>query len=179
MFESEAVAATVELKLTNNLRTALDRAFEEAKRCVREDGGMSPFTIICTSDGFDVAEHSGASTDDVYNSVRALLAQEMPEAYVLVYDGFVETDAGRSDALLAEVAKRGDALAYLLAITYEQTDEGVAFAPTYLSAGTARQLYPRGTKPIVSGLVALADERERAAAEAEGGPEIEVENADE
>ena len=158
-----AIDTTTELELTDNLHRAIDHAFSEARSDMQDEHGLIPFTIICTSDGFDVADHPGASEQEVYESVKSLLAREMPEAYVLTYDGYVETDDGRGDALLCEAAKRGDMEAYLLALPYEQDEEGViAFAPAFLSAGTARQLYPRGTRPIVSGLVALADERLRA-----------------
>lgn len=164
MAETSASAATIELKLTDNQRRAIEHAFEEARESIQDEGGVLPFTIMCTADGFDVADHPGSSTQEVYESVKTLLAQEMPEAYAFAYDGFVETDDGRSDAILCESARRGEMEAYLLALPYSQGDDGVlSFAPAFLSAGTARPLYPRGTKPIVSGLVALADERQRAA----------------
>lgn len=163
MADTAASAATTELKLTDNQRRAIEHAFEEARESIHDEGGMLPFTIMCTADGFDVADHPGNSTQEIYESVKTLLAQEMPEAYAFAYDGFVETDAGRSDAVLCESARRGDMEAYLLALPYAQSEDGVFdFAPSFLSAGTARPLYPHGTKPIVSGLVALADERQRA-----------------
>ena len=156
-------SATVELKLTENLRRAIEHAFDEACESIQEEGGMTPFTIMCTSDGFDVADHPGNSTQEIYESVKTLLAQEMPEAYAFTYDGYVETDDGRHDAILCEAVKRGDMEAYLLALPYScATDGTYSFAPAFLSAGTARPLYPHGTKPIVSGMVALADERRRA-----------------
>ena len=164
MAETAATVATTELKLTDNQRRAIEHAFEEARESISEESGMLPFTIMCTSDGFDVADHPGDSSQEVYESVKTLLAQEMPEAYAFAYDGYVETDAGRSDAILCESARRGDMEAYLLALPYVQDEEGAfSFAPSFLSAGSARPLYPHGTKPIVSGLVALADERQRAA----------------
>lgn len=162
MTATETGSATVELHLTDNLRRAIEHAFAEARTCLAEDGALLPFTIICTSDGFDVADHPGDEPDAVYDSVKTLLAQEMPEAYVFAYDGFVETDAGRGDAILCEAARRGEMEAYLLALPYQAGEEGYEFAPAFLSAGTARPLYPHGTKPIVSGLVALAEERRQA-----------------
>lgn len=170
MVDAAAPAATVELKLTDNLRRAIEHAFDEARESIQDDGAMLPFTIMCTSDGFDVADHPGDSAQAVYESVKTLLAREMPEAYAFAYDGYVETDEGRSDAILCEAAMRGDAEAYLLALPYGRDEQGsFEFAPAFLSAGNARQLYPRGTKPIVSGLVALAAERQRAGKEFAAG----------
>lgn len=157
---------TIELMLTDSMRVALDHAFEDSQECLERDGGMTPFSIICTSDGFDVADHPGATAEEVYESVKTLLAQELPEAYVFAYDGFVELEDGRRDAIICEVARRGEMEAAMLAQLYEKLDEGYSFAPGFVSVGTAPQLYPRGTKPIVSGLVALAAERaERASTE--------------
>ena len=169
MADTKASGDTVELKLTGNLRRAIEHAFDEARESIQEEGGMLPFTIMCTSDGFDVADHPGDSAQGVYESVKTLLAQEMPEAYAFTYDGYVETDDGRGDAILCEAAKRGDMEAYLLALPYSCAPDGTyAFAPAFLSAGTARPLYPHGTKPIVSGMVALAEERLRSAEAASG-----------
>lgn len=151
--------ATAELLLTDNLRSALDSAFNEGEECIREDGGMSAFSIICTSDGFVVNDHVGDDEHEIYDSVRAMLAQEMPESYVFSYDGYVDLEDGRHDALVCEVAKRGDKEAYLLAKTYERTEDDWAFDPSYSSIGTTETLYPKGTKPIVSGLVQLERER--------------------
>lgn len=151
--------STTELQLTDNMRVALDRAFEDARRCLAEDGGMTPFSVICTSDGFVVSDHVGDDEHEIYDSVRALLAQEMPEAYVFAYDGFVDLDDGRHDAIVAEVGRRGEQGAYRLAQLYTEDAEAYEFDSPYVSIGTAEQLYPKGTKPIVSGLVKLEEER--------------------
>ena len=121
---AQADSPTAELMLTEPLRIAIDHAFREAQTCLREDGSLVPFTIICTSDGYDIADHPGASTDEIYESVRTLMAREIPPAYAFVYDGFVDTDEGRRDALICEAAKRGDATAYLLAQLYTAGEDG-------------------------------------------------------
>lgn len=164
MFKTDI--ARTEVMLTDSQRTALDHALADARECLERDGGMCPFSVLCTSDGFVVTDHPGEGVDDIYNSVRALLAQELPEAYVLCYDGFVDLDSGRTDAIVCEIARRGEAFATLLAQVYEVEDGVYHFADAPASAGTAKPLYPRGTKPIVSGLVEQASER---AEDASGG----------
>lgn len=174
---AQAESPTAELMLTKSLRVAIDHAFREGRTCLAEDGALVPFTIICTSDGYDIADHPGTSASDIYESVKTLIAREMPEAYTFVYDGFVDTDEGRRDALICEAAKRGDATAYLLAQLYRTGEDSIAFDEAYVSVGTARQLYPIGTKPIVSGLMALEEER-RAARQREAGDANERATAD-
>lgn len=157
-------AGTVELELTDSLWTALNHAFEDAQACLTRGGGMMPFTVICTSDGFEVADHPGEDVEETYNSVKTLLARELPEAYVFSYDGYLDLDEGRRDAVICEVARRGDAAASMLALPYTRDPEGtLRFAETFSSVGSGPALYPSGTKPIVSGLVQLAAEREAAA----------------
>lgn len=174
----EITGKTTELMLTDSMRTAVEHAFADARECLERDGGMVPFSIICTSDGFVVTDHPGDSVDEVYNSVKTLLAQELPEAYVFGYDGFVELDTGREEAIICEVARRGDALAEILAQVYYTVGGTYEFAADLASAGKAKPLYPRGTKPIVSGMVQLAAEREAAkAAEADAAAEAGVDDA--
>lgn len=156
-------SGSFELMLTDSMRVALDHAFADARECLEADGVMVPFSVLCTSDGFDVSEHPGETVDDVYASMKSLVAREMPEAYVFSYDGFVEVVGGREEAIICEVARRGDEQATILAQTYTVSDGSYEFAPSFAYAGETPQLYPSGTKPIVSGLVALAAEREAAA----------------
>lgn len=156
---------TGKLQLTDSLRTALDHALADARSCLERDGAMTPFSIICTSDGYEVSDHVGDDVDAIYESARTLVAREMPEAYVFGYDGFVETAAGRREAVIVELARRGDGEARLLALIYDLEDGAYSFADDPVLVGAAETLYPAGTRPIVSGLVELA--RERAAA-AEG-----------
>ncbi len=156
-------SGSFELMLTDSMRVALDHAFADARECLEADGEMMPFSVLCTSDGFDVSEHPGETVDDVYASMKSLVAREMPEAYVFSYDGFVEVVGGREEAIICEVARRGDEQATILAQTYTVSDGSYEFAPSFVYAGETPQLYPSGTKPIVSGLVALAAEREAAA----------------
>lgn len=165
---ASAADAAVELLLTDNQRTALEHAFADSRSCLMHDGAMVPFTIMCTSDGFEVTGHPGADSQDVYESVRTLLAREIPEAYVLAYDGYVDLATGREDAIVCEVARRGEDAAALLVQPYERGKGAYAFAPTFYAVGQASHLYPAGTKPIVSGLVALKAERERAGLDGSG-----------
>lgn len=149
----------VTLQISENVRHALDYAFEEAEQRLQTGAEqLVPFSVIVVDEGLEVNEHPGETEQDVHDSVRALIAQEMPEGYALCYDGFVETDDGTMDALICEVADRGCVAADALAMLYVCKDGAYTFEEDYGYAGSTPQLYPAGTKPIVSGLASLDEE---------------------
>ena len=143
----------VNLKMNENVRYAMETAFEEAKsRLSSGQGYLNPFTVTAVDDGYEFNDHEGDTPEAVRESVRMLLAADLPEGYAFCYDGFVETDDGTLDAIIVETAGRGADFADALALLYT-VDGGVyTFEADYYYAGPVTQLYPAGTKPIVSGL---------------------------
>ena len=148
----------VSIDLPQDVLDAVDYSFREAQEYLTSGAGLAPFTVTLVDDGMEVADHSADTADDVYRSVRALLTQDMPSGYTLCYDGYVETDDGQMDAIVVEAAARGDAMAYTLAMLYTVDDGAYIFEPDYGYAGKTQQLYPAGTKPVVSGMAVLLDE---------------------
>lgn len=148
----------VTLQISDNAQQALNFAFNEAQQRLNTMGQFDPFTVTVVDEGVEVNDHPASSPEGVRESVKMLVAQDMPEAYVLCYDGDVETDDGTLDCIVAEVADRGSADAYILVLLYTKDAEGFTFEADFVYAGPAPTLYPAGTKPIVSGLVALQRE---------------------
>ena len=156
----------VNLQIGENVHAALDHAFTEAQqRLVSMQQSFDPFTVTVVDEGLEVNDVSSVdSPNAVRESVKMLLAQDMPEGYALCYDGWIDTDDGKLDAVIVEVCERGAENAYILALVYTIEDGAYTFETDYGYAGPALTLYPAGTKPIVSGLAAL--QAEEAAAEA-------------
>lgn len=138
----EPQGATAELEVTDDMRRAIDYAFAQARVGMEADGGISPFSVVCSGDGYVVTEHAGTTTDAVYDSVTKRLEELDPDSYALAYDGFVETDQRTRDAILVEAAKRGDDSAYLLALPYTRAGDSVVFDDSYVFVGPTSQLYP-------------------------------------
>lgn len=156
----------VNLQVSDNARKAMEYAFEEAQqRLISMNQSFDPFTVTVVDEGLEVNDHPAATPTAVRESVKILLAQDMPEGYALCYDGYVETDEGQTDAVIVEVADRGASDAFTLALLYEIIDGHYAFETDYGYAGPVAPLYPAGTKPIVSGLAALEAEEAQAAAD--------------
>ncbi len=156
----------VNLQISENVRKAMDYAFDEAQqRLVSMNQSFDPFTVTVVDEGLEVNDHPAETPGAVRESVKMLLAQDMPEGYALCYDGWVDTDDGRIDAVIVEVADRGASDAFTLALLYTVVDGDYTFETGYGYAGPVEPLYPAGTKPIVSGLAAL--EAEEASAQSE------------
>ncbi len=132
----------VELPFTDAMRSAVEHAFAEAQHKLVTAHEIRPYTTVYAEGGFDIEEHAGATVEEVYSSVRELIARKMPDFYVLTYDGFIETPTGVRDAVTCEVARRGDSLAQVLALPYTVAGDEYTFRGTYGSAGSAEQLYP-------------------------------------
>lgn len=165
----------IRIDVSDNTMKAVDLAFQEAQSYLTSGMGLAPFTVSAIDEGLEVDDQSAETPDDVYESVKMLLAANMPEGYALAYDGYVDTEDGDRDAIVVEVADRGSVSAYVLAMPYVLDGGEYVFDANYAYVATTNQLYPAGTKPIVSGMSALSDEdraalaaeeAERAAAEA-------------
>ncbi len=149
----------VNLKISENVQKAMEFAFDEAQtRLTSMHQSFDPFTITVVDAGLEVNDHPADTASAVRESVKMLLAQDMPEGYALCYDGWVDTDDGRLDAVIVEVCDRGSADAFMLALIYTLEDGEYTFETDYGYAGPVASLYPAGTKPIVSGLAALEAE---------------------
>lgn len=156
----------VNLQVSENARKAMDYAFEEAQqRLTSMHQSFDPFTVTVVDEGLEINDHPAETPIAVRESVKILLAQDMPEGYALCYDGYVETDDGQLDAVIVEVADRGGSDAFTLALLYSIEDGAYTFETDYGYAGPVTPLYPAGTKPIVSGLAALEAEEAQAAAD--------------
>ena len=154
----------VNLQISENVRKAMEYAFDEAQqRLMSMSQSFDPFTVTVVDEGLEVNDHPAETPGAVRESVKMLLAQDMPEGYALCYDGWVDTDDGRIDAVIVEVADRGASDAFTLALLYSVVDGEYAFETGYGYAGPVEPLYPAGTKPIVSGLAALKAEEARVA----------------
>lgn len=149
----------VSLQVSDNTIKAMEYAFDEAQqRLVSIQQSFDPFSVIVVDEGIEINDHPAATPTSVRESVKMLLAQDMPEGYAFCYDGYVETDNGQQDAVIVEVADRGAEEAFVLVLLYTVEDGNYVFETDYGFAGPVAVLYPGGTKPIASGLAALQAE---------------------
>lgn len=119
-------ADAAELDETNNLDKIVLYALDEAMEKLKQSGEVEPFTVILHEENLFVESHPGDDAVECFNAAAAAvkLLEHAMDAYVFVYDGYITTDTGTSDALIAERARPEDETAQAFAILYTSEEEG-------------------------------------------------------
>ena len=119
-------ADAVELDEANDLDRIILFAFNEAMEKLEQGGELEPFTIILHGENLHVETHPGEDVEECFESA-ALAVQQLAhvlDAYVFAYDGYVATDEGKRDAIIAERGMPGEELAEVFAVLYTLDEEG-------------------------------------------------------
>jgi len=113
-----------------NEADALDKivlfALDEAMAKLEQGGELEPFTIVLHDDNLLIETHPGEDAIECFNAAAAavqLMAHVM-DAYVFAYDGYISTDSGTRDAIIAERGKPDSEAAEAFAILYNLDEEG-------------------------------------------------------
>ncbi len=85
-------------------------ALDEATEKLEQGGELEPFTVILHGENLHIESHPGEDAVECFNSAMASVQQlaHILDAYVFVYDGYVNTDEGECDAIIVERAKPGE-----------------------------------------------------------------------
>lgn len=132
---------------------------DEAKEKLKQNGEFAPFTALVVKenlfietavkdDGVTTAEESYALAQHTVEGARGA------SAYSLCYDGFVDTDAGEKDALIAEGGIPGEEAGYAVGYLYEVDENGnyqfesepayIGEAPNFMAALKDAEEYSEG-----------------------------------
>lgn len=101
-------------------------ALDEAMEKLEQNGEIEPFTVILHGDNLHVESHPGEDAVECFNaaSEAVRLMEHVAEAYVFAYDGYITTDTGAQDAIIAERGTPGGSTAEAFAILYTIDEEG-------------------------------------------------------
>ena len=105
------------------LERVLLYALDEGKQRMNAGEAIVPFTTMVVRDNVFLETHPGDSAQECFN-----LAQHTVEgarganAYALCYDGYIETDNGVKDALIAEGGVPGAPEGYAIGFLYTQQE---------------------------------------------------------
>ena len=111
-------------------------ALDEAKNKMSQGADVIPFTTLVVKDNLFIESHPGDSAEECFNFAKhTVRGARGAEAYALCYDGYIETDDGVMDALIAEGGIPGEEAGYAVGYLYTMEEgENPAFEeePAYV-----------------------------------------------
>ncbi len=114
-------ASTEVPKIPEELVFALD----EAKEKVEGGEDVIPFTTLVVKDNLFLESHPGDSAEECFEAAeKNVRGARGANCYAFCYDGYIETDDGVKDALIAEGGVPGAEGGYAIAYLYEVSDDG-------------------------------------------------------
>ena len=138
------------------VETVLIAALNEARAKLEAGEDVIPFTALAVKDTLFIETHPGADSDECFASARHTVSNASGAgAYALCYDGYVDTDGGQLDALIAEGGRPGEPEGYAVGYVYEMP-EGDGFpqvttdavyigpAPNFMALATPAGYYAGG-----------------------------------
>ncbi|WP_172136304.1 hypothetical protein [Adlercreutzia sp. ZJ473] len=98
-------------------------ALDEAKGKMDQGAEVIPFTTLVVKDNLFIETHPGEDAEECFNFARHTVeGARGAEAYALCYDGYVETDDGMLDALIAEGGVPGSDDGFAIGYLYTQAE---------------------------------------------------------
>lgn len=120
------------------LQRLIIEALNEGKRHLEEHGVVVPFTMLVVGNSLFTEAAEGNSPKECYNVGRHTVeGARGASAYAFCYDGYLDTDEGTKDAIIAEGGVPGGETAFALGYLYEPAstpDEKPKFStnPSYI-----------------------------------------------
>lgn len=122
--------------MPEGLQRVLMEALEQGKADLEGGYDIVPFTMLVAGGNLFTERHPGDTTEECYASARhAVEGARGALAYALCYDGYLDTDEGMKDAVIAEGGAPGAETGYAIGYVYTVDGEGrpeFASAPSYI-----------------------------------------------
>lgn len=106
------------------LESLLIQVLEEAQQRMEQGEQVPPFTSAIVGDSLFTETHEGTTEECFASAKDAVLNAAGARAYAFCYDGFIDTDEGEKDAIIAEGGTAGAPCAYAVGLMYETNEEG-------------------------------------------------------
>ena len=130
-------------KINETLEILLLQTIDEAQNLLEQDTEVTPFTALIMGDQVFEETHPGNTDESFASAQRVVEGAKGAAAYAFCYDGYIETDAGTKDAIIAEGGVPGEAEGVALGLIYAIDEEGtytfedevcyIAACPNYLA----------------------------------------------
>ena len=107
------------------LENVLLFALEEAKNKMATGENVIPFSCLVVKEALFMENHPGDSAEQCFALARHTVeGAKGATCYAFCYDGYVDTDEGTKDALIAEGGLPGEDAGYAVCYVYTTDDEG-------------------------------------------------------
>ncbi|MDR2108849.1 MAG: hypothetical protein LBP28_05265 [Coriobacteriales bacterium] len=118
------MSPTALLEEENALDKIVFFAFDEAREKLEQSGSFEPFTVLLAGEELYVETHGGEQPAESLESARRTISEmfNLVSAYAFCYDGYLNSDEERRDAIIVERASKGDATAEVFALLYDATE---------------------------------------------------------
>lgn len=124
---SENAVETEEMEvpeINDELESLLIQVIEEAQGKMEQGEVFPPFTATVMGDKLFTETHGG-TIDECFESARdAVLNVAGARMYAFCYDGYIDTDEGDKDAIIAEGGMAGDEQAVVVGMMYDADENG-------------------------------------------------------
>ena len=128
-------ASTVEREIDPNvtevpeiptvLSSLLVYAVEEGERRFNEQGSFTPFTALAVGEKLFLEEVDGETPEEMYAFAKHTVEHVRgADGYALCYDGYLDTDQGMRDAIIAEGGVPGAIQGEAVGLLYEMDADG-------------------------------------------------------
>lgn len=115
-------------------------SLDEAKEKMAQGADVVPFTALVVKDNLFIESHPGETAEECFNfAEHTVKGARGADAYALCYDGYVDTDDGQKDALIAEGGVPGEDEGFAVGFLYtvEAGGDKVVFEEEPVFIGTA------------------------------------------
>ena len=110
-------------------------ALDEAKNTMVAGDDVVPFTCLAVKENVFIETHPGDDADECFAKAKKEVSNARgAAAYAFCYDGFVDTDDGVRDVIIAEGGLPGSPDGFAIGMIYEETEEGFSIdeEPVYI-----------------------------------------------
>ena len=129
MVDPEATAP--EEDIDDVLKTVIRAVLDEAAGKMEAGEEVVPFTGLAVKENLFIETHPGDDVDECFLAARREVeGARGATAYAFCYDGYIETEDGMRDALIAEGGLPGEEQAYAFGYLYD--DKGINREITYI-----------------------------------------------
>lgn len=110
-------------------------SLDEAKEKMEQGADVIPFTALVVKENLFIENHPGESAEDCFAGAKHTVeGARGADAYAFCYDGYIDTDAGMRDALIAEGGVPGEDEGMAIGYLYSLVDDKPVFEadPAYI-----------------------------------------------